>query len=89
MFKLLITKFWPVLIPVILYLIWYLIKKSKKENDKNLVLFVDGPVKLVFYSTTVILVFCFVYMFINLERKEETYIPSRVENGKIIPSSVK
>lgn len=84
-FRFILTKLWPLFIPAILYFIWlsYMRRKGKNVNRHQKKL-----LKLTIISTVLIAIGLFIFSFIDVEQKTENYIPTKIENGKIVPSKV-
>ena len=85
--KFIITKLWPILIPLVLYLIWLIYARiTHKEGKKPTI--GDGHFKQVIFSMLAIAVMIFVYLFVIIEQKDESYVPSTFEDGHLVPSRV-
>jgi hypothetical protein len=86
MLKLIITKFWPVLIPFILYIIWkyIILTKIKNHHKYNIVSF------LLILSILLSLIGSILWFF-NKETQVKTryYVPAKIIDGKIKPAIIK
>ncbi len=89
MIKLLLLRFWPVLIPVLVYWLWLrtVAAKARKEG-KPAPLFRDGPWYWLVLASLGMAVLCFLFWGGSGEAVKGDYIPPHVENGKVIPGHV-
>lgn len=90
MVKLLITRFWIALIPILLYFAWlaYARRKARKNGDV-LPGIGDGPwVTTVMISLGLVMV-SFVILGLSSDPIEGEYIPTHLENGEVVPAEVK
>lgn len=82
-----LARFWPVLVPVVLYLIWHEIRNRKavKAGDERRPLH-DGPWRWM-VSATVALAFGLVLWFGLTEepRTHTGYQPAKIHDGKLLP----
>jgi hypothetical protein len=90
MLRLIIFKFWPALIPAIIYLVWLLIarKKAKKLGAQVLPGIKDGPWIEAVISTIAIVIAMFFWLALSTPVEKGQYIPPKVVNGKIIDSQI-
>lgn len=82
-------RFWPVFLPIILYLAWLAFarrKAGKKGETKPT--FWDGPWWLPTSLTMALLIGCLLWLGLSADRIDGTYVPAKLENGQIIPSRV-
>lgn len=82
-------RFWPVLIPFVVYILWLEVvaRKAKKEGRER-PFFRDGPVYwLVFFSLGIALA-CFLWLGANIENHKGDYVPPHVVNGVMVPGTV-
>jgi quinol-cytochrome oxidoreductase complex cytochrome b subunit len=82
--KLILTKLWPILIPLLLYVMWLFYCKYIRK-DKKVDIFAP-PFGWVIASMAVIAVLMMAWISIEQQKSEESYVPTRVEGGKIVPS---
>ena len=88
MLRLILTKFWPVLIPIAIYLIWrfFIFNRLKgKHEEKKL-----KALYLLLISTLLSLIISILIFFFS-ESKEKTrhYTPAKIVGDKIQPATVK
>lgn len=86
--KFIIAKFWPVIIPLLLYVMWltYVRIKNKEGEKVNIN---KKHVKAVIYSMLITTIACLIYFFASTSPDKRTFVPTRIENGVIVPSQVK
>lgn len=82
--KFILFRLWPIFIPLVLYVIWLIYQKKIKKNLEAS--FFGQHFKLVIISTVIITLISFIVLFAHIKTKDEYYLPSRVEGGKITPS---
>lgn len=88
MIKVLI-KFWPVLIPFAIFIIWYF-KHKKKVSGESKKKIRNERIKA--FSTATIcsfliaLVMVIIGMLFNTQQRGEVYVPPKFKDGKIIPA---
>ena len=71
-----LMRFWPALLPIILYTIWwFLICRNARKTGTKLPRFSDGPLYSVVVASLLLGVACFVYMGITAEGVRENYVP--------------
>lgn len=85
--KFIIAKFWPVLIPLLLYFIWLAYARIKNKSGEK-IKFLDGPVKTLFISMVITAFLCVIYIFVTTTSHDKKYVPIKIENGKLIPSHI-
>ena len=89
MLRLLLFRFWPVLIPLIVYWLWYRTHVAKAIKDgKPAPRFRDGPWYWLVLSTLLAAVGCFIWWGASTEQVQGRYIPAHMENGTLIPGHV-
>lgn len=85
MLRLLLFHFWPIWLPPLLYLLWWLIARSKaKKSGLPMPAIKDGSwvwVLLVSLSLGIIL---FVYLGMSNEPVDGEYAPAQIIDGKIV-----
>ena len=89
MLRLLIFRFWPVLIPLLAYWLWHrtIVAKAQKEG-KPIPHFADGPWYWLVLASLLIGVACFIVWGASIEQVKGKYIPPHMENGVLIPGHV-
>lgn len=86
MLKLIILKFWPALIPFLLYIIWryIILSKIKNHHKYNIVSF------LLILSILLSLIASILWFFATESRvKTRYYVPAEIIDGKIKPAITK
>lgn len=83
-------RFYPVLLPLLLYLSWlYIVRKRAVRKGETPPRFRDGPVFWLLMSSLVIAVLCFVFLGFSTQGTKGVYQPPHMEGGKLVPSQVK
>lgn len=82
-------RFWPVLIPLIVYLLWHhhMRKKARKAGEPE-PRFRDGPWFWAVLASLLIGMVCFLVLGLSAERRTGNYIPPHMENGVLVPGRV-
>lgn len=81
--------FWPALIPLILYTLWYLWAKRRIEEGQNPLKWTDGPLIYAVMLTMGIVLLCFGFLiYANTAKTGEHYVPAHIENDKLVPSKI-
>lgn len=87
MLRLLITRFWPILLPLVLYIVWMLSERRKAaKRGEELPGLADGPWIWAVAASMLMAMGAFIWLGMSSEPETGTYIPPRLENGKVIPS---
>ena len=81
--KLLLSRLWPVFLPIIFYFLWFLICKYVLKRDVKIG---DGYFRPTIFLSAALLFICLVIMFFNT--KNEHYVPTKIIDGKLVPSHV-
>lgn len=89
MIKLLLTRFWPVFLPVMLYIAWLLLHRHKANKaGQPIPDWRDGPWLWVVASSLVLAILGFLSLGVMQGSHTGGYTPPHVENGTIVPGSV-
>ena len=84
-----LLKFWPALLPLAVFVIWYIFAR-RKLDIKVIDLFYERQAKYRFYtivSTAVIFAVCAVgYILTRENNTDAKYIPAKFENGQLVPA---
>lgn len=82
-------RFWPVLIPLLVYIIWLQVvgRKAVKEGRAK-PLFREGPWYWVVIATLAMAMLCFVVLGISIDGSKGVYVPPHMENGVMVPGTV-
>ncbi len=88
MLKLIITKFWPVLVVITIYIICYIfILKQQKNRSKA------KKIANFYYLIIAIIIAAIISIFLffwsNTQSNTRYYIPAESKNGEIIPAKIK
>lgn len=82
-------RFWPVLIPLIVYWLWQMrARRIAKKNGAPEPRFRDGPWYWALLASLLTGVGCFLLLGLTHERNDGRYIPPHMENGTVIPGKV-
>ena len=82
-------RFWPVLIPLIVYLLWlYIVGRKAKKAGQPGVHFLDGPWYWVVITSLVIGIGCFMLLATSLTGDAGEYIPPHMQKGVLVPGQV-
>lgn len=89
MLRLMVLRFWPALLPILIYLAWlaYARRKAGKKGEPKPG-FTDGPWIWAVAMTFAIIIGSFVLMGLQGEPRSGTYIPAHIENGELVPARV-
>ncbi len=84
-------RFYPVLLPLILYLLWfYLVRSRALKTGKEPPKFSDAPIFLLLMSSFIIAIICFIVLGFSVvdDSKKGVYQPSHMEGDKLVPAQV-
>lgn len=90
MLKILITRFWPVLLPLVIYLAWLALarRKAGKAGEQKPGFF-DGPWWLPTVASILLAIAAFIWLGLSTEPQKGEYIPSHQgANGEVIPGRI-
>jgi hypothetical protein len=82
--KFIIGRLWPGLIPLVLYVLWIAFERKIRKNYH--ITFFGAHFKWVVLATVIAVFISFALVAVQIASEDESYIPSRVENGNITPS---
>jgi hypothetical protein len=92
MLKLIVTRFWPVLLPLCIYLAWlWLARRKARKHGHGEPGFFDGPWLLAVVASLLLLILAFVMLGVSSSADAVTegrYVPARVVNGEIVPAHI-
>lgn len=89
MIRLLFFRFWPALLPLVIYIIWHrLAVRRAKKAGKPVPHFRDGPIYWMVMSCLVIAVLCFALLGFDMEAQRGDYVPPSLQNGMVVPGYV-
>jgi hypothetical protein len=89
MIRLILFRFWPAFLPLVIYLLWHrnAVRLAKKEGAQ-IPHFREGPIYWAVLASLVIAVFCFLVMAIGLTPQKGDYVPPVVKEGTMVPGHV-
>lgn len=83
-------RFWPVLVPLLVYWLWLrVVGRKAVAAGKPAPLFVEGPWYWMVISSLVIAIICFILLGSASEGEKGQYEPPHMENGQVIPGHVR
>lgn len=83
-------RFWPALIPLVLYVLWFIVVRHKAVMEgKTPPRFRDGPVYWTIIATLLVGAGCFIVLGSMQPGVKGEYIPPHMENGTLIPGRVR
>jgi len=90
MLRMLLVRFWPVILPIAAYALWLFLarRKARKAGVEKIPKLGDGPWFSAVISAAFIMIALFLYLGFSAQKGTE-YVPSHVENGSIIPGYLK
>jgi len=85
-----ILRFWPVLIPLLVYVLWMINVRSRaRKAGEPLPHFRDGPWFWAVVASLCLGIAIFLFLGLSHESNKGEYLPPHMENGKIVPGQVK
>lgn len=82
-------RFYPVLIPLIIYIIWLSIQRRRaRKNGDPMPKFSDGPIFWLVISSLGIAILCFIFMGLSIESEKGVYTPPHMEGDRLVPARV-
>jgi len=85
----LLIRFWPVLLPLILYGLWQFSRRRKAHKaGEEKPRWRDGPWFWAVLATLGLAIGCLMFWGFQNEEIKGTYIPPQLINGKIVPGHV-
>jgi hypothetical protein len=83
-------RFWPVIIPLVLYMLWLRsTQKRAVKNGEEPPHFRDGPLYWLAFATLGMGVLCFFWLGVTIDNTKGEYVPPHVENGVMVPGKIK
>jgi uncharacterized membrane protein len=87
--SLFLFRFWPVLLPFLIYILWFYTVGCKVTIDgKPVMRFRDGPWYWIVLSSLVIGIACMIYFGATTEGQKGDYVPPHMENGVLVPGHI-
>lgn len=84
-------RFYPVLLPLLLYLLWlYVVRKKARKKGEVPPRFRDGPIFWVLMASFAIAILCFLLLGFSIESdgNKGSYFPPHMEGEKLMPAKV-
>jgi hypothetical protein len=89
MIRLLLFRFWPVFIPLIIYWLWWMnVGKIAKKEGKPAPLFRDGPWYWAVITSLCLALLCFAILALGEQEQKGEYVPPHMEKGALVPGHV-
>lgn len=90
MLRLLLFRFWPVFLPILAYLLWLAVQRSKvaKAGEKKPSFF-DGPWFWTVMASLLTAGVCFLFFGSTADPVKGEYVPPQVIDGVIVPGHVR
>lgn len=89
MLRILVVRFWPVLLPIFIYLLWLVLarRKARKAGEEG-PRFFDGPWAWSVMASLGIFIALFVLMGAASQQALEQgrYVPAKMVDGKLVPA---
>jgi hypothetical protein len=88
MLRILLVRFWPVWIPLLVWLIWYFGWGRKKQKAKGLAAWEQ---RLWLWATLLslgLLAACIILLGVSEPAVEGTYVPAHVHDGELVPGHI-
>ena len=84
-----LLRFWPVLLPLIVYMIWlHVVGRKATIDGKPVLRFRDGPWYWVVLSSLLIGIGCLMLLGSSVQDVKGHYTPPHLEHGQMIPGAV-
>ena len=84
-----IFRFWPVLIPLLVYLVWHLHTRNKaRKAGEPEPRFRDGPWYWIVLASLGIAMLCFLALSVSMSGGKGEYTPAHMEGGTLVPGRV-
>jgi hypothetical protein len=82
-------RFWPVLIPLIIYWVWLkMVGRKATIAGRPVVRFRDGPWYWAVLCSLLIGIGIFIVLGTSIHEERGSYLPAHMENGHIVPPQV-
>lgn len=89
MLRLFLSRFWPVTLPLIIYVLWMIYRQRKaKKLGHPVPALKDGPWVWAVAASILLAIGGFLALGLTAEQTDGTYIPAHMENGELIPARV-
>lgn len=82
-------RFWPVIIPLVIYMIWFKrVERKAVREGKAKPLFREGPWYWLVIATLGVALLCFIFLGASIDNVKGSYVPPHMENGVMVPGKV-
>ena len=82
-------RFWPVLIPFLVYVLWFrLVARKARKEGRDLPHFRDGPLYWLVFASLGMALVCFLWLGASIENHTGDYVPPHMDNGVMVPGTV-
>lgn len=89
MLRFILFRFWPVLIPLVVYMLWHrMVCRRAEKAGKERPDFRDGPWYWAVLSSLLIALLCFLILGMSQGEDRGTYVPPHMDHGKLVPAEV-
>lgn len=90
MLRIFFLYFWPIFIPTVLYIAWFLYARHQQEEGKDPLKWTDGPWALMLIITLLVALLCFIPVFqYKTAQKGDHYRPAEYRDGVLVPGEVR
>lgn len=88
--SLFLFRFWPVLIPLAVYLLWWetVARKAVREGRPR-PHFREGPLFRLVLAMLVVAILCFLFLGARMDEVKGEYVPPHMENGVMVPGQIR
>jgi hypothetical protein len=84
-----ILRFWPALIPLIVYVTWlYVVRRKAEKAGTPKPQFRDGPWYSTVIASLLIAAACLVYWGITQDSEKGAYTPPQLKDGELVPGKI-
>lgn len=89
MIRLILLRFWPVFLPLLIYIAWHRLRvRTAVKRGLPVPRFRDGPLYWTVLSSLGIAILCFLWMGAHIESEKGDYVPPAMKDGVIVPGHV-
>ena len=82
-------RFWPVLIPLLVYMLWLKTVRYKAvKAGRPKPLFREGPWYWLVIATFGVAFSCFIFLGASIDNVKGIYVPPHMDNGVMVPGSI-